>query len=128
MSRYTPEELALLKDDGNMDVDGQGRDGGPPGNATPTVPPGSVPTSQRERSGSTASTSDDITLPRAYFNVRAARAAISTVRTLGEGAVISAQSTVGSFIVLNDSRVMRANHWHCYGKKATSQHHLIWKN
>jgi hypothetical protein len=107
-----------------MDVDGRGQHGRgdvPPAadlSARPPASSGSPPSSQRERSGSTTSTNDNITLPRAYINFCAARAASNTVRTLGEGAVVSTQSTVGSFIVMNDTRVLRANHRHCYGKKS----------
>jgi hypothetical protein len=91
MARYSPEELALLKEDGNMDVDVLGRGEVLPGAATPPAPSGSLLSSQRERSGPTASTNDNITLLRAYLNVRTARAATNTVPTLGEGAVIRAQ-------------------------------------
>jgi hypothetical protein len=93
--RYTPEELALL-----MDQDGNGNEG-----------------RERGQSTSTTTSSDEPTMPRAYYNVRAARSATATIRTLG-GCVVNYNSSCGSFLVQNDNRVFAANHRHCYGKKA----------
>jgi hypothetical protein len=91
-TKYTPEELALLGDD--MDLDNSGEKS-------------VVRQRERTQSSSTAS-GEDQALPRAYYNVRAARAAATTVRTLG-GCVV-ANNSCGTFLVANDNRVFAANH------------------
>jgi hypothetical protein len=56
-------------------------------------------------------------LPKAYLNVKAAREAGMTIRTL-VGSVVPYSSSVGSFLNSNDLRIQRANLRHCSGKKA----------
>jgi hypothetical protein len=123
MNRYTPEELALLTEEERaMEVDAQRSRGAPtpPPPSTQSLSNPGTSGERRERSSSSSSTShstDEFSLPRAYFNVRAARAATMTVQSLGNSAVCTV-SSVGTFIVQNDSRALKANHRHCYGKKA----------
>jgi hypothetical protein len=85
----------------------------------PTASVGTDPlVRERARSTSSASTSSAMpssVLPRAYANVRAARRASSTVRSLNGGAVT--ECDLGSFVNSNDSRVTLANHRHCYKTK-----------
>jgi hypothetical protein len=114
MSTYTPEELALLKEDG-MDVDAVSGKGGA---LPPPPPPGQAGgATGRQRSDSSATAADDNILPRVYYNVCAACAAAHPVRTLGGGTAKSGLSATGSFVIPNDNRILRANRRHCYGKK-----------
>jgi hypothetical protein len=70
----------------------------------------------RTQSASTSASNEDQSLPRAYYNVRAARSALTTVCTLG-GCGVANNSACGSFLVADDNRIFAANHRHCYGKK-----------
>jgi hypothetical protein len=73
-----------------------------------------------ELSSSSTNTLNEHVLPKAYHNGRAARAANTTVRTLGSlrGCVVVNDNPCGTFSVANNNRVFAANHQHCYGKKA----------
>jgi hypothetical protein len=56
----------------------------------------------RTQSSSTTTSGDEQALPRAYYNVRAARAAATIVRTLA-GCVVGNMSACGTFLVANDN-------------------------
>jgi hypothetical protein len=95
-NQSTPEELALLKEDdnGSMDVDGST----PNANTNKQVVP--LDKDSRDRSGSTSTSksgSEEQTMPRAYYNVIAARAASTAVRSLGGSSAINL-NPVGTFV------------------------------
>jgi hypothetical protein len=73
------------------------------------------------------SSQDEAALPKAYQNVKAAREATKTVRTLG-GSAVKFSSSVGNFKTINDNRTLRANHRHCYGKKANISASFTFEN
>jgi hypothetical protein len=114
----------MLQDEDDAGAVGTGTDMHPP----PSKPLDSAGTSTdgnqqpRFRSASSSTTSGMSStggtgrLPKAYYNVRAARLDIDTVRPL-VGSEVQNLNKLGSFINDSDDRYRLANHRHCFNSK-----------